>query len=250
MGHSLAFPDCLDADLFDVTKPDQLGGRAVIGPANREESLFNISDQAYICRPIVLTVSFQVERLQESSVALENSTHLPRARLRWGSVKGNGDVLFDLQHGLRVSVEASAVAVDLLYESQSTAPTFLPAFPEFVGPEFRVWASLGKGSIAKNPSLTFTERSRSLGVGVITVPNINVPRYARALEIMTDSDPFAAVPPTFTVNYLANAVATSRIISRHTGNDVISIPLGCEAVSITNNGPGTVIHTPIFHLTL
>lgn len=225
--------------------PDSMGGRARLGisglnGARTQARMLDITAKLQNM-PQTFVLSFSAVPITQPIPVLSN--HRIFATICWGSLKSQQAATFDLKHGTRLTLEGTQLTVDGIYTTQ--APGGIPAD----GPDYDVTCSIGAGSVGKGPTVTFTDEDQVVNVGASVIRVL--PRYARQVEIQSDGNPFAGIPPSFLLSFLVSPVGGARVISTHAGRDVpITIPNGAEAIQITNNGPGIVQHTPIYHLSL
>lgn len=229
-------------DLFDLECGSVLGGTVIIGPTGRDQlgpaRLLNVRSRDPN-KPFVATVSFDVKAV----TAIPNlSTHRPRLRLAWGSDLGGGEAFMDLRHGLRISLEVSDIVVDALYGFQPAA------ISANAGPDLQVVASIGFGSVGPSEPTLTADSEVVPAAGSTTF--IQIPSYARQLEVQSSADPFAAVPNAFGIEVFRGSAAGIRMGFFSQRDLPITLANGVETVRITNNGPGAATYTPIFHLAL
>ena len=226
--------------------PGQLGGRTRLGLALGDSLSNRILSLEAPDKRVTQTYVLSFD-LKPRTVIPGTSTSLVRARICWGSIKGNGIAILDIKHGTRVTLEGTILNVDAVMEFQNDAN--LPAANTA---SLDVYASIGLGSVGKGPQLTFTDRTLTVAETTATAFPTPIPDYAREIEMQVDGDPLAAAPLVFDLAIRAGPGVGSRIVSRHSGADVpITIPNGANNITMfTPPGSGANLFTPIYHLSL
>lgn len=242
VGGPLRAPSIVPGGILDQ-QAGYLGGKVDLAPGGVEQGRVlnltardNTKTQTYV-------LSFDVQTETDAAGPALNS-HLLQATLNWGSAKGNGQAVIDLKHGTRVTLEGTYLSVDV--RMVFTNPGAIPD----AGPTFRVYASVGAGSVGKGPQLTRT--TDTLAIVNAANSEVRVPNYAREIEIQSDADPLAIVPNSVEVQFQSGLAAIgARVIGRVVGvNTRFTLPNGCEFINIFNRGPLNQLYTPVFHLSL
>lgn len=234
------------------TEPGQLGGKATLDP-----NIINpILDEPQEARILSLIAADQ-SKAQNMSISLDYriinspiglvglSNYLVRARIGWGSAKGNSLVEIDWKHGARVSLAGAVVIVDALY---GFSPVPVGGAGD-LGPVIEVFASVAAGTQGKAPPNTLTFSSGE--VAAAGSLEILIPSYAVAVEIQDRRDPTAVIAPAVTTEIAAAIGVGKRIITTFVVlNTPITLPNGAETVEVTNTGVAATEMNVIFHLAI
>lgn len=232
------------------TQPGQLGGKATLDP-----NIINpILDEPQEARILSLIAADQ-SKAQNMSISLDYriigalpaglSNYLVRARISWGSAKGNSLVELDWKHGARVSLAGAVVIVDALY---GFSPVPVGGAGD-LGPVIEVFASVAAGTQGKAPPNTLTFSTGEIApAGSL---ELQIPSYAVAVEIQDRRDPTAVIAPAVTTEIAAAVGVGKRIITTFVVlNTPITIPNGAETVEVTNTGVAASEINVIYHLAI
>lgn len=210
-----------------------LGGKCVLTlnqPPQRILQLNAKSEQD----PETIAISIDVKTLIAPAVG---AVHLLRGRCVWGSKSGQQEIVFDLRHGCRMTLDASHIMLEVF--GLSSAPSEA---------QWRVHASVTYGSVSGPSSLTFTPPPQSLAVGA-TGAKIEIPSYARRFACYTN-DPAANYHADLYTSGAAGAPTNMRIAGS-TNMVPVEIPNGLEFVDVSHTGGGGAVEfRPFFELVI
>lgn len=235
--------------------PSSLGGTATLGPVqglNAQERVLQLladnlsTNQVYV-------LSFDLKYPTSPGLSFNPPedaplNHIIRARIEWGSIKGQGTAILDIKHGTRLTLEGCALAVDALYEF---APYNQGANNN--GPIAKIACSVGLRGVGRGPGLTYTDYTGNMAAGVGNNERLLIPSYARSVEVLDPANP--AGNPSFFCT-LDAGVGTIGATKRPLVQFVtpltapVTIPNGAESLNIDNRAGATRVACVVWHLDL
>lgn len=223
---SAHFNPCRFLDLPDF----QLGGNAQVQPGDSRRILNVYGPTGAKAESVILSLD-----ARRTDVAPVGNDARLRARIRWGSHSGDNVAELDCRHGVRLTLEASRVTVDLNYEGTT-------------GPDYTVIASIGYGTVSHTRP-TWTAEAQALAAGAAGAL-IQVPAWADGIAVLQDGLPFAAPANVSQVSQFGDAAGAS-LLARFPGSTEFQ-PLApnCEFIGLGNGPAGPQTLTAIFRLAL
>lgn len=210
----LAYQGILCAPGYD------LGGRARLSGTRTNHRLLQLSAKSEQ-DPLTVVVSVDVKTAVPGTLG---SVYRLRGRCLWGSKSGHQEAIFDLRHGVRMTLDASHVTLDseLIVIAGSA-------------PEFDLHSSITYGSASGPSTLTFTEPSVVLGIGA-TSPRVAIPSYARRVAVYASN-----AASNYHADLYTNtnpAAGTVQRIPCSIGMEPLPLPDGVEFLDVTHTGGG------------